>query len=729
MDKLVTFAIAAYNSEKFLEKCLDSFLIADGEEGYEKRMEVLIVNDGSKDATEEIALQYQKNYPEIYRVISKANGGHGSVINRAVKEAKGKYFKVIDADDWIEKESLGSFLKGLEQTNVDVVLTHYKTYDVRTGEIVWWKTFLEDYDREYDLTDVWKDWKSMDRCLTFHGITYRTSFYKQWGIELVEHVFYEDHQYATIPCCYAASIQPIDKCLYIYRIGDIKQSVSDKNQYLQRSHTRIVILEMSKYLKNSRIDGAGRFYYEEKLGRLILSYLVTVLLLSPIRAEGRVEAKELLEQVQADCQEVYKKMKKRYYLLKFCSCIRISNRQYHRMLESRIYNRIRKNKDFQKEFCHLGNTAENKEKSYFISGGHMKIKDWFKRFLPVSSTVFNNRIKVLETKIEDVESLMKNDFFPAVNKLESETNHIIENISSVREDLILALTQMHSENMDLDRDIYEKIGSNKEELINGINDITKNLSFIHENLQSTLTELHTENAGLSKAMYEKIDKNKEELIRACQKRSTNRSNTDINRQVWDLAGRETAEYVTKYLSKCITSSNPGALRERAVSHIELEGLYLEFGVFSGKTINQIAELKPDQIIYGFDSFEGLPETWRTGFYEKKFATDMLPEVHDNVRLIKGWFSDTLPVFLEEHTEQCAFIHVDCDLYLSAKCVFENLKNRITKGTIIVFDEYFNYPSWKEHEYKAFQEFIKESGLSYEYLSYVPNWEQVAVKIM
>lgn len=350
MDKLVTFAIAAYNSEKFLEKCLDSFLITDRiGKGYEKRIEVLIVNDGSKDDTEKIALQYQKSYPEIYRVISKANGGHGSVINRAVMEAKGKYFKVIDADDWIEKECLGDFLTTLEQANADVILTHYKTYDIRTGKIVWWKTFLEDYSREYDLTDIQKDWKSMDRCLTFHGIAYRTDFYRQRGIKLIEHVFYEDHQYATIPCCYATSIQPLDKCLYIYRIGDIKQSISEKNQYLRRSHARIVILEMIEYLKNNRIVGAGRFYYEEKLGRLILSYLVTVLLLSPIRSEGRVEAEELLEQVRIDCMEVYKKIEKRYYLLKCCNYIRISNRQYHQILKSRIYNRIRKNKEFQRE--------------------------------------------------------------------------------------------------------------------------------------------------------------------------------------------------------------------------------------------------------------------------------------------------------------------------------------------------------------------------------------------
>lgn len=366
MDKLVTFAVAAYNSEKYLKKCLDSFLVLDkSQKRYEKRLEVLIINDGSTDRTEEIGIQYQRRYPEIFRVITKKNGGHGSVINCARKEALGKYFKVIDADDWIEKENLSCYLDGLEQTNADVVLTHYKTFHIKTGEIIWWKTFLEDYKKEYTLSDVRKNWKSMDRCLTFHGITYRTDFYRKKGIKLEENVFYEDHQYATIPCCYATSIQPLDCCLYIYRIGDTGQSVSDRNQYLRRAHTKTVILSMCAYQKKNRIIGAGRFYYEEKLSRLILSYLVTVLLSSPIRREGRIEAKKLLKQVQIDGTEIYRKIRVRYYFLMGCSYFKITVRQYQKVLKSRIYNRIRKNKNFQSEKI-------EKAKSDIVFGKHRK---------------------------------------------------------------------------------------------------------------------------------------------------------------------------------------------------------------------------------------------------------------------------------------------------------------------------------------------------------------------
>ncbi len=352
MEKLVTFAVAAYDSENYLKTCLNSFLILDSsQELQEKRFEVLIINDGSKDKTEEIAFSYQKKYPEIFRVKTKVNGGHGSVINYAVKQAAGKYFKVIDADDWIEKEQLSNYLDRLEQTNAEVVLTHYKTFHIKTGEVIGWKTFLEDYKKEYTLFDIQKNWKSMDRCLTFHGITYRTDFYRQKGIRLEEGVFYEDHQYATIPCCYAAHIQPLDCSLYCYRIGDKEQSVSEKNQYLRRNHIQIVIVSMCRYWKarKSRMGDAGRFYYKEKLSRLILSYLVIVLLSSPIHLDGRIEAREFIKQIRTDSMEIYQKIRIRYGILICCNYWKITLEQYQKILKSPIYNRLRRNKNFQSE--------------------------------------------------------------------------------------------------------------------------------------------------------------------------------------------------------------------------------------------------------------------------------------------------------------------------------------------------------------------------------------------
>lgn len=159
----------------------------------------------------------------------------------------------------------------------------------------------------------------------------------------------------------------------------------------------------------------------------------------------------------------------------------------------------------------------------------------------------------------------------------------------------------------------------------------------------------------------------------------------------------------------------------------VDGLVLEFGVFSGLTINHLAGLTT-QTVHGFDSFEGLPEDWRPNFPTGVFRRDGLPEVRDNVRLQVGWFDKTLPVFVSEHAGPVGFLHVDCDLYSSTKTIFHWLADRIVPGTVIVFDEYFNYVGWRNHEYKAFKEFIAYSGLRYKYIGVVPSHQQAAVQI-
>jgi hypothetical protein len=159
-----------------------------------------------------------------------------------------------------------------------------------------------------------------------------------------------------------------------------------------------------------------------------------------------------------------------------------------------------------------------------------------------------------------------------------------------------------------------------------------------------------------------------------------------------------------------------------------EGLYLELGVWSGRTINFIAD-HYSGTVHGFDSFEGLPENWAMQYRSGHFATGgKLPTVRSNVQLHVGWFDQTLPDFVRQHAGPIAFMHVDCDLYSSTKTAFQALGERIVGQTVIVFDEYFNYPGWREHEYKAFQEFVADKELRYRYLAYNERSHNVAVVI-
>lgn len=181
------------------------------------------------------------------------------------------------------------------------------------------------------------------------------------------------------------------------------------------------------------------------------------------------------------------------------------------------------------------------------------------------------------------------------------------------------------------------------------------------------------------------------------------------------AARESADFIKENMEDAVLFTWQDAKEKfwsYSLSLAQNEGLFLEFGVASGRSINYFAELRPECNFHGFDSFEGLPEDWN-GWNVKKgaFARKSLPQVRQNVTLHKGWFDQSLPEFLRDNHENVAFLHVDCDLYSSAKCIFEQLADRIVPGTVIVFDELLNYPGWKMHEYKAFQEFVKSCKIT------------------
>lgn len=156
----------------------------------------------------------------------------------------------------------------------------------------------------------------------------------------------------------------------------------------------------------------------------------------------------------------------------------------------------------------------------------------------------------------------------------------------------------------------------------------------------------------------------------------------------------------------------------AIQRVEKPGLFLEFGVASGISINFIAA-NTESTVYGFDSFQGLPEDWRPGVGRGAFRqpSDQLPKVRTNVELNVGGFDETLPKFLSLHDENVAFLHIDCDLYSSTKTIFTFLADRLKSGSVIVFDEYFSYIGWENHEHAAFEEFIKEYQKSFEYILY------------
>ena len=190
---------------------------------------------------------------------------------------------------------------------------------------------------------------------------------------------------------------------------------------------------------------------------------------------------------------------------------------------------------------------------------------------------------------------------------------------------------------------------------------------------------------------------------------------------------DTVSYIKSDMRDAVIRDDAFSVLTYALRHTRVDGLHLEFGVRSGSTIEHIAAARPRTTVYGFDSFDGLPEAW-AGYTmgEGAFSGEGIPEVPANVELVVGWFDDTLPGFMEAQPGPVAFVHVDSDIYSSARTVLDHVGPRLRVGSVIVFNEYFNYPNWRQHEFRAWQECCAARHLRYEYLCW--GLYEVAVRV-
>jgi hypothetical protein len=161
-----------------------------------------------------------------------------------------------------------------------------------------------------------------------------------------------------------------------------------------------------------------------------------------------------------------------------------------------------------------------------------------------------------------------------------------------------------------------------------------------------------------------------------------------------------------------------------------KGTVLEFGVATGRTLNQFSHWLPQKTVWGFDSFEGLPEDWTSRMRRGFFARSSLPRVKSNARLVVGLFDQTLPSFVRDHQQDLPILllHMDADLYSSTVTVLDSLKKNIVPGTMIIFDEYINYPGWQLDEFRAWQQFCKQHQVTYDYVGLVSRHQKVAVRV-
>ncbi|HKM34231.1 MAG TPA: glycosyltransferase [Lachnospiraceae bacterium] len=275
--KLLSIAVPCYNSAAYMGKCIES-LLTGGED-----VEILIVNDGStKDNTAEIADQYQAKYPGIVKAIHKENGGHGSAVNTGIANATGLYFKVVDSDDWVQKEAYMKILDTLRSIagggkSLDLLISNY-VYE-KDGEkhkkIIHYRRILPK-----DKMFTWSDCRRFTKghYILMHSVIFRTKLLKESGLKLPEHTFYVDNIYVFEPLLHVENMYYLDVNFYRYYIGRADQSVNE-NIMISRLNQQILV---NKLMIDYYVDNKSQILKTKRRHQYMRNYLEIIMTVSSI---------------------------------------------------------------------------------------------------------------------------------------------------------------------------------------------------------------------------------------------------------------------------------------------------------------------------------------------------------------------------------------------------------------------------------------------------------------
>ena len=241
MEKILSISIAAYNAENDISRCLDSLI----DSGVLEQLDIMVVNDGSKDNTAEVVKTYEEKYGDSIRLINKENGGHGSTINTSIRYAVGKYYKILDSDDWVDSENLKKLVEYLASADVDMALNPYVevAYEDHTKTKLYKPVNREGYEGE----TLSLDKLTSDVMLYMHSLTFHTSVMKQMGSIIDENCFYVDMEYCVFPLLYVHHFTYQDYPIYQYLLGSQTQSMNKNNLIKRREQHLKVTKRLVKF--------------------------------------------------------------------------------------------------------------------------------------------------------------------------------------------------------------------------------------------------------------------------------------------------------------------------------------------------------------------------------------------------------------------------------------------------------------------------------------------------
>lgn len=264
MSKILTITIPSYNVEKYIDKCVQSMLV----DSILDDIEILIVNDGSKDSTPQIAQGYVEKYPQTVRLINKENGGHGSTINAGIREATGKYFKIVDGDDWLNTENLEHFVELLKERDEDVVASNFLCLRDETYEVLSEKYVTSNKNLYGTACDM--DKGEVKEVIKMHSLTIRTSILKENDITIDEHCFYVDCEYVAYPMPFVKTVYFDDEFIYMYRLGRNGQSMDIRSMQRNRAmHMKVLNSLLAFYDKMPEVTEEKKAYIEKVIGQVV----------------------------------------------------------------------------------------------------------------------------------------------------------------------------------------------------------------------------------------------------------------------------------------------------------------------------------------------------------------------------------------------------------------------------------------------------------------------------
>jgi glycosyltransferase involved in cell wall biosynthesis len=321
---ILTIAVPTFNMDRWLDKNLRTYC----SDALKYRLEVIVLNNASEDNSKEIAESYCKEYPETFVLIDRESRGYGSSINAAISVARGKYFRIVDADDWVDTDELEHLLSALDSYDVDVVVNDYRIVNMQTGA----EKSVKASDQGIEYNKVFRDLRACTLFLpSIHSTVYNIAILRESGFQMQDKMYFVDEEYVILPFLNVKNNIFSDCDVYRYQVANPEQSMSPQNRAKYRKHRESVLkrlLAAYKDAEKSEEKSEALSYCFIRIGKGVGDHFTTLYMYMTDRREGRREANAWREYLKSEYPAFWITSKNKVHILSLLNLLRINLRMY-----------------------------------------------------------------------------------------------------------------------------------------------------------------------------------------------------------------------------------------------------------------------------------------------------------------------------------------------------------------------------------------------------------------